>query len=242
MNMDTESCPSCSAPLKPETIGNQRGFVCSTCTLGYIHQPQAEKGTYRLSTTSSELATPHGFITSNEGDTLVLTYTQSRQNRRQTIISTIVIHALALGCAVPFFLSVLPGWNILWCLIPLVLGLLLFNVLTVVYLVNKVYYSINHQSIQIHQKPIPWWGNPNVQSANVEGVYAQGTRTSAEENQELPGSYAVYVCLRDGNEPAIEKNITAREAVFLAQQIARKLGLHASEDGSIYTRTKPAEA
>ncbi len=242
MNMDTESCPSCRAPLKPETIGNQRGFVCSNCTLVYIYQPQAEKGTYRLSTTNGELAMPHGFITSNEGDTLVLTYTQSRQNRRQSVIATIVMHVIALGCAVPFFLSVLPGWNILWCLIPLVLGLLLFNVLTVVYLVNKIYYHINRQSIQIHQKPIPWWGNPKVQSANVEGVYAQGTRTPAEEDQILPGHYEVYVCLRDGNETAIEENLRAQNAIFLTQQIARKLGLHASEDGSIYTRTKPAEA
>jgi hypothetical protein len=135
----------------------------------------------------------------------------------------------------PIFFSFLSGWNILWCLIPLVLGLLFINVITVVYLVNKLYYHINHHSIQIHQKPIPWWGNPNVQSVNVEGVYAQGTRTPAEEDQILPGHYDVYVCLRDGNELAIENTVRALEAVFLTQQIARKLGLHASEDGSIYS-------
>lgn len=230
MELTELRCKACGARMADTDLDMSRGVArCSHCkaVFGLTDSAPGDRSGSHGSFERTEVPMPKGIEIRHVGAGLQIT-------RRWY---TLILYPLLLFCIV---------WNgfvINWHVTSLGSGLWFlsfFGLLHTAVGIGLAYYVlagflnrttvlVDKGVLQVRHRPVPWWGNKDIQADNIDQIYCKQKRNYEQSGSRMSqtGSvYEVHAILRHGpKEKLVSGLMESEQALYIEQELERYLGI-----------------
>jgi len=222
------SCPFCGSAIAARDINVQSLHACCIrCGKVFYFTPPGGMDN-RGDNGKPVIEKPRWFSVSHDGDTLIITFTWSKDAAYGSLVVTciwngflffVLTHILSAMLAAQYYLMIMV--ILVFFVVP---GIYLIYT-TLVLLLNRMTISVNNRTVEVQHSPLPWLGNTVIVSAQIEQVFCNLSSGLQLYNNRREG-FDVLACMKNGECVKLISGLERpTHALFVEQEIEQHLGI-----------------